>query len=168
MVRFLKMLVFAAAAMALSGCYESQYLLLDTSAAAMPLASGTYSRSTDTRYISQQTDGFYGLGSSMHVQNDRLLLNAAAGLGNNVYYFAAQQGGGYWDYGLIVVSGSAIYVVRPDCALDGGIAVSEGATSSGSSGGSGSTCYFSDPGSLRRALDRYFRANSWGDPYYRQ
>jgi hypothetical protein len=177
MVRLLTAAVLSVAALLLSGCYISDDLLLDSGSAQTPLSNGTYASAGDKVDISARSDGWYDVytyfkDGSRSSSPDRLLLNRAADLetsSNYVYYFASEDETLGWIYGLIVVEGNAVYEVRPDCEHTNDADIGRG------EGGYydydedvGATCTFTDAGSLKRALGRYYRSTYPSDPYYRQ
>ena len=177
MFRLIPVIALCIAALALGGCYSSNSLLLDAGSAATPLSTGEYRRGTDRLHLTQESNGWYSARNynkdgSMMSGSSRVLFNRAYDVGSGsqqVYYYASEDEDIGWVYGLIVVDGSAVYDVWPNCdnGTASAIANSEGAKFY-EDDEFGNECVFADAGALRRALARFYQATPQGNPYYRQ
>ncbi|HEX6867009.1 MAG TPA: hypothetical protein VF122_07245, partial [Caulobacteraceae bacterium] len=109
---FRRVLVLAAAALMLAGCYRSTYLLFDVSTGVRPFAAGTYSSGTYRYGLSLRDDAAYDLytyqSDGASTGPEVLFLTRAPELENGsdaVYFYAKNDDLEGWIYGVFVVQG---------------------------------------------------------------
>ena len=155
--------LLAACAIALSACYTSDALLLDSSAGVQPLPDGIYSNGTgDFHRLTRSSDGWYmdqvktndakDFGTS-----DRLLLiSIGTQDGKPLYAFARDDKEIGYIYGVVEVDDGGFYRALPDCSdeKDRAVAVANGGLYKTGDDESG-ICSFTSASGLISALRAY-------------
>jgi hypothetical protein len=164
----------------LSGCYESQSMLLDPSAARQPVQGGdwTETRGGDSYHdrMIARSDGWYDFYEQDVTTNGNwehhvVLVNT---LGSSRGYVTYAYGS--WDddekayvYGIaVILSDGSWHTVQPNCddtnidPVEKGVALQQGATiiKDGSPQG-GDVCEFDNTGSLLAALNAYAQTDDF-------
>lgn len=166
--------VLAVAALALSGCYVSDRLLLDPTAAAHPLDDGVYVRDgdeSDKIRITQEPDGWYGVetyNDNGTIGETRRVLANEASIGGREGYVLAEQTDDGFDYAVAFVDGERVYLATPDCSdsLDRDDAVDHGAEARDDEAMT-HNCLFKNRDALFAALSGFAGHADFGAPYQR-
>lgn len=172
--RSLLLAVLAAAGFALAGCYVSDRLLLDPSAAAHPLDDGTYVREGDDAdkiRITLDPDGWYDVerynDNGTIGETHRVLANEATIAGREGYALAEQTDDGF-DYAVAFVDNDRVYLATPDCSdsLDRDDAVDHGGEQQDDEAMT-HNCLFRNRDALFAALSGFAGHADFGAPYQR-
>jgi hypothetical protein len=122
------------AALALCACYASNALLLDTDAAAHPLADGVYERADaqhERLQLTREADGWYDVEdfnpNGTIGETRKVLLNPLDAGGLKAFAAAERTDDGF-VYAVVVVQNERVFLATPDCAdpLDASLAVDHG------------------------------------------
>ncbi len=167
-------LVLAFAALALSGCYTSDRLLLDQSAAVHPLDDGVYVRDGDDAdkiRITLDPDGWYDVekynDNGTIGETRRVLVNEAVIAGREGYALAEETDEGF-DYAVAFVDDKRVYLATPDCSdsLDRDDAVDHGGEPQDDDAMT-HNCFFKNRDALFSALSGFAGHADFGAPYQR-
>jgi hypothetical protein len=166
--------VLALAGIALSGCYVSNRLLLDATAAAHPLDDGVYVRDGDEAdkiRITLDPDGWYRVeqynDNGTIGETHRVLANEATIAGREGYALAEETDDGY-DYAVAVIENNRVYLATPDCSdsLDRDDAVDHGGEQQDDEAMT-HNCLFKNRDALFAALSGFAGHADFGAPYQR-
>lgn len=172
--RWLLPAVLAAASVSLSGCYVSDRLLLDPSAAVHPLDDGTYVREGDDAdkiRITLDPDGWYDIerynDNGTIGETRRVLANEGTFAGREGYALAEQTDEGF-DYAVAFVDNDRVYLATPDCSdsLDRDDAVDHGGEQQDDEAMT-HNCLFKNRDALFGALSGFAGHADFGAPYQR-
>jgi len=167
-------LILAFAALALSGCYASNRLLLDATAAAHPLDDGVYVRDGDPAdkiRITLEPDGWYAVetydDNGAIGETHRVLANEAS-LGGREGYALAEETDEGFDYAVAFVEDKRVYLATPDCSdsLDRDDAVDHGGEAQDDEAMT-HNCLFKNRDALVAALSAFAGHADFGAPYQR-
>jgi hypothetical protein len=167
-----------AAALALSGCWTSQKLLLDARRGSEALPNGVYRASKgDPMRVVPQGGGWYAIDDGGETpkaaaeEATPLFLERLSGAGPGMFAFAAGsrecQGKPKtcegWTYGLISLRGGELRIALPACNATQPLATRWGAVVRS---GEGAECVFDNPASLRSALVELAKDKTEFGPVY--
>jgi hypothetical protein len=167
-------LILALAALALSGCYVSNRLLLDPTTAAHPLDDGVYVRDgddSDRIKITLEPDGWYNIekydvGGALG-ESHRMLANEAVLGGRDGYALAEQTDDGF-VYAVAFIEDKRVYLATPDCSdsVDRDDAVDHDGQPQDDEAMT-HTCLFKNRDAVLAALSAFAGHASFGAPYQR-
>lgn len=169
-------LALLAAAFLLSGCFASDLLLLDQTAAVQPVKAGVYAKSGNENTavrLQPQGNGSYLVsfkdGDSWDTPQP-MWMDALGSVNGRPTYALAQFDPDQkkWTYAVAYQDGANIYEAAPDCGddIDVTLAKAHGARVNDPSDGS-NLCVFKDAAALKAALSAFAARTDFGPPFQR-